>query len=73
MFRRISRTERAILNVAGSAAEEYFLQLGNFLNRVPDKNVMEMSLNHLKNIDDDKDDPELAAKQNKVRSTERDF
>ena len=72
MFRRISRTERAILNVAGSAAEEYFLQLGNFLNRVPDKNVMEMSLNHLKNIDD-KDDPELAAKQNKVRFTERDF
>ena len=73
MLRRISRTERAILNVAGSAAEEYFLQLGNFLNRVPNKNVMEMSLNHLKNIDDDKDDPELVAKQNKVRSTERDF
>ena len=31
-----------------------------------------MSLNHLKNIDE-KEDPELAAKQNKVRSTQRNF
>ena len=68
----MSRAERAILNVAGPAAEEYFLQLGNFLNRLPNKDVMGMSLNHLKNIDE-KEDPELAAKQNKVRSTQRNF
>ena len=72
MLRRISRAERAILNVAGPAAEEYYLQLGNFLNRLPNKDVMGMSLNHLKNIDE-KEDPELAAKQNKVRSTQRNF
>ena len=69
MLRRNSRAERAILNVAGPAAEEYYLQLGNFLNRLPNKDVMGMSLNHLKNIDE-KEDPELAAKQNKVWSTQ---
>ena len=65
MFRRISRNERAILNVVGPAAEEYFHQLGNFLNRMPNKNVMGLSWGHLKQITET-EDVELAAKHSKV-------
>ena len=65
MFRRISRNERAILNVVGLAADEYFHQLGHFLNRMPNTNVMELSWGHLKQITV-QEDSELAAKHSKV-------
>ena len=64
MFRRISRTERAILNVVGPVAEQYFHQLENFLNKLP-KNVMGINWKNLK-TSNEKENPELAAKQDKV-------
>ena len=64
LHRRILRCETAIKNVVGPASEEHFHQLVQFLNKLP-KNVMGLSWSHLKNIAE-KEDPELAAKQNKV-------
>ena len=53
------------MNVVGPVAEEYFFQLGNFLNRLPNKNVMGLSWMELKSVTE-KEDAELVAKQNKV-------
>ena len=64
LYRRITRTERAILNVVGPAAEQYFHQIGNFLNKLP-KNVSGITLKNIKSVNV-KEDPELAAKQDKV-------
>ena len=52
------------MNVVGPAAEQYFHQLGNFLNKLP-KNVMGISWKNVKNVAE-KEDSELANKQDKV-------
>ena len=52
------------MNVVGPAAEQYFHQIGNFLNKLP-KNVSGITLKNIKSVNV-KEDPELAAKQDKV-------
>ena len=57
------------MNVVGPAAEQYFHQLGNFLNKLP-KNVMGITWKNVKNVAE-KEDSELANKQDKVSSGSR--
>ena len=54
------------MNVVGPSAEQYFHQLGNYLNKLP-KNVMGITWKNVKNVAGN-EDSELAAKQDKVWS-----
>ena len=69
LFKQICRTERAILNVVGPIGEQYFNELENYLNdkkfKVLKKNAWKGFRHH-----EEKEDPDLTSRQNKVEFDE---